>query len=492
MRIQMVLAAVRPKRETQEAILGFFLVALGLAMEKKIPNATKLATDLFKQGGNPRYGKPSLMAIQSKKSTPPFSINLGDFDADLVKLAKAIMRTQTRQDKSYNEVARLAHLVKNQVLERSWLPNPVKPERAGAKKTEYQKQFGQYMKDRMMLLLRKGSDLQTIMAELNKELPTSWPRFKTPPGVKGLSVDNTGQLFLGPEKLTSYVGAPVTIWGIRGAEFTKSSKNSPDTYLFGYRTPTAENATKVYKASSIHKSEVNKWKKVSSLGKNLPKIKKAWMTMLANGEALGAVLHFAFLTCARIGGTANRSGGQITYGTTTLMISHVKVKGNTVLVSYWGKGQGGKDAVQEHKLTRNKETAMLIDYIKDRVQTAGPTDILFTDDGHPVKNRVVTGFLQQYVPGIGAHKFRNLRGTELAQFVLSTLTPAKNATEKDVVSMFRRGMEKVGQLLGHYNTKGEGTVVNPSTAIKHYIEPSVMRSWFETHNFDIPAFISRV
>lgn len=477
------LAAAGKTVEQQRAILTFFMVALALYHGKSIPNALRLATESFKAGGSPSYGKPTLVALQSKKPTPSFSIKLEDFDKKHAKLAKLLMRAADKESRAYQEVSRLAQLTGNQEVMKAWLPKAVAPDPAQSRTKEYKTALTRFLKDKCIELVRKGKTLPTVIGELNSHLTRK--EFRVPK-ITGLSINDLGELLVNGEPLVAHKGGPVTIWVLRNSKLVKPTrKGGKEQYLFGYQPKNGVSTQKAYRLSSVQKAVEKKWKAVSALGKGLPRLYKAWMRELSAGHAIGAVLHFAYLTSARIGGSSATS-----FGVTTLQCRHVKIKGNQVLVSYTGKGQAGKaDAVQEHKLLRNKETALLIDYIKERVETGAAGDLLFTDDGTALSNTEVNGFIQKYVPSASVHKFRHLRGTAVAERVLADLVPKRGTSQNQAEAMFKEAMEEVGKVLGHYNIRGDSIKISPMTAIKSYCEPTILSSWFVNHGFDVPDFI---
>lgn len=482
--------AVEAANDKKRALLAFYLVALAIFVNKKVPGANlkALAKSMFDQAGRPSNSKELMDSIAAGKILEEWDVPREGLDGQQLKLARAIENVEKVGDKWYQEVSRLAGQVVDPKIAAIWKPDLSKP--SGIKDPkERDKAMNRYLKDVLLTLKSDGSKLPEILKRLDKESGTNdFSKILPSDILKDTTVDSNGLLSYNGEPLVSRGGGAVSLWVLRGAKIGLPQRSrGDDSYVFAYIPARGETPQKVYKLSSVQKANDKKWKVVQSLIQGLNKVRTAWMGLLKRGDALGAVIHFSYLTACRIGTVGNETDGKATQGATTLTIGNVTLKGQKVIVRYPGK----KGVEQVHVLEPNPETKELIKWIQNRIKSGAKSHILFTDDGDVIANSTINNFLKSQLKGVTIHKFRHLRGTTLALEVLAKTKVPPNVSQSEGNRIFKQAMEQVGHALGHYNLRGTEAKVTAATSIKNYVVPAVMINWFKEHKLEIPSFIPK-
>lgn len=492
--LETVAAISKTELDRQKAELAFYMLAA--AAYYKMIDAKKIAKDattLWTAAGSPSNAKALLKELKAgtiHKYHEEYDITPSAFDPSIRKLAYALSHVAEKGDKHWADIGRLAHLVTDPTVTALWKPQPVKPAANIKDPKARKKAENQYLKDLLISMARKQTDIQTIMSKLDAEMGKGSTKFGKPfpkQIVDDVAVNEAGHLVWTRtgDMLVSRANSPASIWTLRGAKVTLPVYPKPGSYVFQYMPAHGTSPQKVYKQSDVSVANKKKWGTVDQLMGKLPAIKASWQKMLAAGEPLGALLQFAYLTSARIGTVGNN-----TFGASTLQAKHFTIKSNgTVIVKYPGKGQGGKAVLQEHRLEPNAETKALIKFIKERIGSIPKDQTVFTDTGRPLSNTDINGWLQKHIKGMTVHKFRHLRGTSLAMQVLSKLSVPANVQQAKANAIFKAGVEQIAKALGHYNLRGDEVKISPATAIKHYIDPNLSRSWFEDKGLEVPAFV---
>lgn len=208
-------------------------------------------------------------------------------------------------------------------------------------------------------------------------------------------------------------------------------------------------------------------------------------------HVLAALLELLYVTRQRIGGKSNATKGEDTFGLTTLQVNHIEIKPNYILYSYSGKKGTNQSAKipttgSPEAIKLGQIITALISARRDKqgkvIPAKGPTELVFTHriGGHdkPVPAGAVRTYMKQvHNMPIGPHGFRHSVATEMAKAVLAKakFKPGK-CTQAEVNAWVLEALKVVGHKLHHRNTKGEDTAV---TAIKSYIDPEVMHSFYE-------------
>jgi len=164
-------------------------------------------------------------------------------------------------------------------------------------------------------------------------------------------------------------------------------------------------------------------------------------------------LRLILATGMRPGSHSDTKGDVQAYGATTLQGRHVVVKGDTVSLSYVGKGGKKVDMVITHK-------AVVKDLIR-RKQKAGDEGELFnTNNGKVLRySKGLNG------GGFKTKDFRTAKGTNEA------LKAMRNVPKPKTMKEYKKAVRKVAK---HVSEKLNNT---PTVALQSYINPMVFSKW---------------
>lgn len=190
-------------------------------------------------------------------------------------------------------------------------------------------------------------------------------------------------------------------------------------------------------------------------------------------QVLAAVVELMASTAARIGGKGNATKGEPTYGLTTLLGKHVSISGNKIIFDYAGKKNASQYAVYDAKDIVSKKVLEVVRALKAK---AKPDSHLFVSTkGRPITAPHIRTYIRELGIDLSPHDFRRLKGTKIAKKVFAACPFKKGAKQAEVDRWFKKELEEVGEALHH--TSGGDKIVS-STAIKSYIDPSVMRNFY--------------
>jgi len=200
---------------------------------------------------------------------------------------------------------------------------------------------------------------------------------------------------------------------------------------------------------------------------------------------LSAMVELLYATSSRIGGVANKTKGEPTYGLSTLRTEFVKVKPNEILFDYIGKK--GAPQFARYK-TNTPEGQKVRKTMLKLLEGKKKGDLVFETTKH--YNAVaVNSYLRALGIPITAHKFRHIQGTKMANEILANHPFNKKdmPKESEVNKWFKEEMTKIGEVL-HHRT---GEKVTGSTAIKSYIDPVVIHEFYNKLGIRAPKFVPR-
>lgn len=268
-----------------------------------------------------------------------------------------------------------------------------------------------------------------------------------------------------------------------------------NTYVAEVKAPMAKNYTRVYTVDYKAGTTKAKFAKVAEFDKKAKTLRTKWLRQfksagITSREGVYAMLaELIYQTSARVGGKANKTDGEKTFGITTLLVSHYKTRGKDRIIEYPGK----KGQTQKHKLSSsNPNQMLLIEALDEMARGKLRKDNLITFNNRPVS----AGMLNKYLRSIGmpngvtVHKFRTLKGTQLAKIILNKsplLTRKRGVNATQVNKWLKSALEKVARELGHFSN-GKLTV---STAIANYIDPSVLEDFYNKLGIRMPANIEK-
>ena len=263
-------------------------------------------------------------------------------------------------------------------------------------------------------------------------------------------------------------------------------KKGSSQYVFKCKAPGAKTYQTVYTVDALTKARASKFDAVLKSVSKIGKVRAKWLRDVKASRELGIITELAYLTCARIGTLGNETDGKPTYGLSTLLAKHARIKGNTLTLSYPGK----KGVKQKHIIKADDaSTRQIIKFFEDILPELNPSDRIFDVNG-----TMVNKYIRALGLDISVHKFRTLRGTVLMSEELENQMArlAKNPAEKTVHEAFKKAATTVAKLLGHYNSTANGVKLSTATSIKNYIDPSVCIAFFDKYEVRLPSILEKL
>lgn len=261
-----------------------------------------------------------------------------------------------------------------------------------------------------------------------------------------------------------------------------------DTSVFTTKLP---NGTVQYYATVEYNQRraAKKFSIARELASNITKYRSKWLRDLKSTKPEVAIpaciVELGYESCIRIGTPGNATKGVATQGLTTLLVGNVKRQGANRILDFLAK-----DAVATKYVIRpdTVERRLLIKWIDALCEDKTRKDKLFEHDGKwynaaKIRTyfRTVTG-----MPDVKIHTIRHLQGTRVAMEVLdelgAELDKARTLTQTIVNKKFMEAMQKVGKLLGHVRGVGATQKTTGATAIKSYVDPELMREFFQRYS----------
>lgn len=204
------------------------------------------------------------------------------------------------------------------------------------------------------------------------------------------------------------------------------------------------------------------------------------MKPLLNGnlkdvDALAAlVVRVIDETAGRIGNPGSERNAN-TFGIHNLQIKHVKKSKSGFTLKYIGK----KGIPQEHKV----EDALSVKAITKLIEGRKGAQYVFSRDGERPLSPTTVGM---YLKGTGfsgsPHRFRKIWANKIFN-ELAFKDAAKKMTKEQAKSIFDKAVAAVAAKLGQ-------TEMN--TSIRSYIDPLLMKRFWDTVGFPAPAVVQRV
>lgn len=263
------------------------------------------------------------------------------------------------------------------------------------------------------------------------------------------------------------------------------------TYIFEVSGPWRKVATRYYTKDHTEITRVDhKFATADSLAAQIDTLSARWEQAIIRpprnrpkDQVCALLLHLIYEVGARVG--SNKKGSND--GITSLRVKNCRVTGNHFRLAYTGKSAVDQD--HDYAPVGPVGTAVMA-LMKKLVKGRDPEDWLFHVDGVRITEKDVNDYFKSIgasVPkGSGVHKLRHVKGNKICRDVLAseTFKPSKaalsdpSAAQREAETWFiERVATPVGDALGHRKAGGE---TNAKTSIGSYIDPSIIREWFET------------
>ncbi len=224
---------------------------------------------------------------------------------------------------------------------------------------------------------------------------------------------------------------------------------------------------------------------------NEDKIRAKWLRDLkrkgTKEQIMATMVELLWATSARIGGKGNKTAGETTYGLSTLRADHVKIKGTKLLFDYVGKKMASQAASYNIGTAEGK---LVGEVMKKLLDDAAGDEMIFQFRGRPIIRHAISKYLTSLGTNMSAHSFRRVTGSRMALEILNS-NPFKAKVQKGAIKetevnrWFKAEMTKIGEALHHRN----GEKVTGITAIKSYIDPSIIENFYASLGLRVPAFV---
>ncbi len=261
-------------------------------------------------------------------------------------------------------------------------------------------------------------------------------------------------------------------------------------WIFQFKVPNskADGMAYAYTQQRLKSNKAAVFEKVAKAITVVPKRRSKWVADLnskqPNKFVLGAMTELLYSEAMRIGGQG-KTDGETTYGLSTLLVKHVSYL--PVSKGYTLKYPGKKGVSQKHiiKPAMSPEYARVCQVIGIEIRGKKNADRLWTIQGYPVTAADVNAYFKKQGLGITPHKMRHVQGTTLMSELLGKARVPKGSNQSAVEKIVKGLAVNVGALLGHI----AGDKITPATAIKSYIDPSVIAQFFTDRNLRVPAWV---
>ena len=264
--------------------------------------------------------------------------------------------------------------------------------------------------------------------------------------------------------------------------------NDDNSYIFRYKTEDGD-WTLAYTENFGRESKTLKSDIVMSAIETVPDSRPKWLADLKgknNARMMTALLtEISYMACSRIGSPSGYTKGHgRTFGLSTLQRQHCVITPSKVTLTYHGK-----DAKpQKHIFTEaNVDERRIAAHLRELVKGKKPDADLFTyNTGARVTEQHVNAYMKAIGLGITSHKMRSIRGTRLLRDLLKKYkkTELTKMSPTQVDKMVKEEALEVGSLLGHVS----GDKVTATTALKSYIDPKFMQTWFHDNGLRVPLW----
>lgn len=209
-------------------------------------------------------------------------------------------------------------------------------------------------------------------------------------------------------------------------------------------------------------------------------------------QILACMTELMWATSSRIGEPGNATAGKDTFGLSTLQLQHVHVSPAQIELKFPGKKAYNKagDLVNEqhfiYKIGKDTTSKKVHQIVTALLAGKTRTGTVFTFNGRPILRQYVGPYLKGHGIGLTAHGFRHINGTRIAQQCLATSTFKKGqCTQAQVDAWVKKELEKVGVALHHRS----GTKVTAMVAIKSYIDPGLLVTFYTGLGLRVPKWV---
>lgn len=362
----------------------------------------------------------------------------------------------------------------------------------------YRREHNQVWKDTAVAFVRNSGHKAVPYEDLIDYLHANGIDHMLPTGFTGL-VDDRLRMYTRDGHLIDGVPNAVTFPSVvMNPTYGKAGGGD---YVFKAVRSGGQDGPPFYTVDFKRASSRAKFEKVADFMPRVEGMQKKWFNMVRKFNeqdikcVCAVVLEILYEFSARIGSLGNATGGQSTFGVSTLLVKHVLVSPNGDMVLRYK----GKDGVQtRHRLSKaDPFQKFVIADIMKMLPGKKPNDRLFTYEKNgkwiPVSGAQVNAlFKSMGAPeGVTVHKLRTVKGTHVFNEMMEKVFQRPPKDEKRAMEIYVKMTEQVGKVLNHVRRGAGGDKVTGTTARANYIDPEAQLMYWRELGFRPPKFLER-
>lgn len=261
----------------------------------------------------------------------------------------------------------------------------------------------------------------------------------------------------------------------------------------------------IFRQSDQIRNKMEKFERVRDFFPIVDKMRRKWVSLIKNFDpaspetVAAVVLELVFTFSARVGTGRGSTGGETTYGVSSLLKKHFSESTRGFILKY-----KGKDAVAT-KHVFNIESGIdktIVEIMYGLAEDKKPNDPLFTyqlknGDVRPITSQTVNRLFKALgaPAGVTVRNLRTYHGSRIFKEEVEKLyaKKASMANGKEATEYLESIAIKVGKALNHVRRTADGVEnVTPATALANYIDVTLQVDFFQHYGLPLPARLEKM
>jgi hypothetical protein len=253
------------------------------------------------------------------------------------------------------------------------------------------------------------------------------------------------------------------------------------------------------------RNKMAKFERVRDFFPIVDKMRRKWVSLIKNFDpsspetVAAVVLELVFTFSARVGTGRGSTGGETTFGMSTLLKKHFSESTRGFILKY-----KGKDAVST-KHVFNIESGIdktIVEIVYGLAADKKPDDPLFTytlknGDQRPITAQTINRLFKALgaPEGVTVRNLRTYHGSRIFKEETEKLYAKKAAMAngKEAMEYLDDIARKVGKALNHVRRTADGAEnVTPATALANYIDVTLQVDFFQHYGLPLPARLEKM
>lgn len=261
----------------------------------------------------------------------------------------------------------------------------------------------------------------------------------------------------------------------------------------------------IFRQSDQIRNKMEKFERVRDFFPIVDKMRRKWVALIKNFDpsspetVAAVVLELVFTFSARVGTGRGSTGGETTYGVSSLLKKHFSESTRGFILKY-----KGKDAVSTRHVF-NIESGIdktIVEIMYGLAEDKEPNDPLFTyqlknGDVRPITSQTVNRLFKALgaPAGVTVRNLRTYHGSRIFKEEVEKLyaKKASMANGKEAAEYLDSIAIKVGKALNHVRRTADGVEnVTPATALANYIDVTLQVDFFQHYGLPLPARLEKM